>query len=279
MIDANEWIGRQVSDIQTIEAWPLNGLKSLIGPELQRDAVDARAAVHPCAHWLYFVPVTEQSGIDVDGHPKRGDFIPPLALPRRMWAKSAITFAGDIMLGDRIEKVSTIASVDQKSGKSGELVFLEIDHKYLQDSRLLRHETQTIVYRDHQRYEDSIFTQLADEMPQWSHPTRLGPVELFRYSAITFNAHRIHYDADYTRNVEGYPSIIVQGQFIATLALSRALAALGMPRCKKFTFKAVKPVFSEQTVFIEGRKSEDGKILAWARQEDGRLNMTAEIEL
>jgi len=279
MIDANEWVGRQISDTQTVEAWPLNGLKSLIEPQLQCDAVDARGAIHPCAHWLYFVPATEQSRIDVDGHPERGEFIPPLALPRRMWAKSAITFAGDIKLGDHIQKVSTVASVDQKSGRSGELVFLEIDNKYLLDNQLLRHEMQTIVYRDHQRYDDSIFTQLADEKPQWSHPTRLGAVELFRYSAITFNGHRIHYDGDYTRNVEGYPSIIVQGQFIATLALSRALVALGVPHCKKFTFKAVKPIFSEQTFFIEGRKNEDGKILAWARQEDGRVNMTAEIEL
>lgn len=273
-----EWLGRQVRDVQIIEVWPLNGLKSLIEPQAKCGAFDSTGSVHPCAHWLYFVPSVEQSEIDTDGHPKRGGFIPPLQLPRRMWAKSAITYHDEIKLGDRIEKVATISSINRKSGKSGELIFLEIDNKYLREKQLLRQEIQTIVYRDHQIYDDRIFSQHAHKKPDWSIAVNLGAVELFRYSAITFNGHRIHYDSDYTRQVEGYPTIIVQGQFIATLVLSYALSAIGKTRCKGFTFKAVKPIFSEQNFHIEGCQNDDGKISTWARQEDGRINMIAEIE-
>src|SRR5690606_15627298 len=106
-------------------------------------------------------------------------------------------------------------------------------NEYSKEGRVLREEEQTIVYRDHQDYDDSIFGLKAKPTPEWSFPETLSPTELFRYSAVTFNGHRIHYDADYTRDVEKYPAIIVQGQFIATLILSRCLAATGAGRCKR----------------------------------------------
>src|SRR5690606_21970670 len=123
-----------------------------------------------CAHWLYFVPAVPQSNIDIDGHPKRGDFIPPLPQARRMWAKSEITYHADMRVGDRIEKVATISSLEKKSGRSGDLIFLEIDNKYLRDGDLAREEKQTVVYRDHQPYDDSIFSAKAEEQAEWSFP-------------------------------------------------------------------------------------------------------------
>jgi len=122
MEDMKDWVGRQTSAVQVVEQWPLTGLDSLIGEQSECRAVDAAGVIHPCAHWLYFVPAVPQSNIDIDGHPKRGDFIPPLPQARRMWAKSEITYHADMRVGDRIEKVATISSLEKKSGKSGDLI-------------------------------------------------------------------------------------------------------------------------------------------------------------
>ncbi|PLC55312.1 acyl-CoA dehydrogenase [Pollutimonas nitritireducens] len=274
-----DWQGRQSTTTEVIEKWPLNGLGSLIDGRSNISAVDSSGAVHPCGHWLYFVPVVAQSEIDADGHPKRGGFIPPLPHARRMWAKSVITYHDDLLVGEQIHKTATISSIERKTGKSGELVFLGINNQYSQEGRILREEEQTIVYRDHQDYDDNIFTLKAKAAADWSFSGKLSSTELFRYSAVTFNGHRIHYDADYTREVEKYPAIIVQGQLIATLVLSHALAAAGVNRCKRFTFKAVKPLFVDRPFLIEGMRLFEGKIEAWAREKDGRVNMLAEIVL
>lgn len=274
-----DWKGRQHITKEIIETWPLNGLGSLINGRSNIPAVDSLGAVHPCAHWLYFVPAVPQTEIDIDGHPKRGSFIPPLPQSRRMWAKSVITYHHDLQAGAQVEKTATISSIETKTGKSGELVFLGINNRYSQEGRLLREEEQTVVYRDHQDYDDDIFTLKAKPGAQWSVPEQLNAAQLFRYSAVTFNSHRIHYDADYTRDVEKYPAIIVQGQFIATLVLNHALAAAGVTRCRQFTFKAVKPLFADRPFLIEGLRLGEDKIEAWAREEDGRVNMLAEIIL
>jgi len=281
MQDFKEWEGRQTQADETLEQWPLTGLASLIDESSAVGAVGEAGAIHPCAHWLYFTPAVPQSRIDVDGHPQRGGFIPPLPQARRMWAKSAISYHADMRVGEQVRKTATLSRIERKSGKSGDLVFVEIHNRYASVSgdRLLREEAQTVVYRDHQDFDDGIFRLRVEQAPEWSAPFRLGAVELFRYSAVTFNGHRIHYDPDYTRDVEKYPAIIVQGQLIATLLSSQALAHAGAARCRKFTFKAVKPLFVDQPFFVEGRRLPDGSIEAWARQEDGRINMTAEIEL
>jgi len=281
MQDFKDWEGRQTQADETLEQWPLTGLASLIDESSAVGAVGQAGALHPCAHWLYFTPSVAQSRIDVDGHPKRGSFIPPLPQARRMWAKSAITYHADMTLGQRVRKTATLSGVERKTGKSGDLVFVEIHNRYasVDGDILLREEVQTVVYRDHQDYDESLFKLRAEQAPEWSVPLQLGAVELFRYSAVTFNGHRIHYDPDYTRNVEKYPAIIVQGQFIATLLCSHALARAGATRCRKFAFKAVKPLFVDQPFFLEGRRLPTGAIEAWARQEDGRINMTAAIEL
>lgn len=274
----DQWLNKEVSDQALIEQWPLAGLNSV----LHRDnapAVSSDGAIHPCGHWLYFVPAVHQEQIDVDGHPKRGQFIPPFNQARRMWAKSVITYNKDMNVDDRVEKKSIISRIDKKTGKSGDLIFLEIKNIYSVQNQVAREELQTIVYRDHQEYDDGIFKSTVEETPQWSQMHQLGQVELFRYSAITFNGHRIHYDSEYTRNVEGYPDIIVQGQFIATLIMSKALAAESIAACKKFTFKAVKPIFVNRKFFIEGYRAGPNKIVAWAREESGLVNMTAEIEI
>lgn len=279
LANIEDWKGRQHIAQEIIETWPLNGLASLIDGRSDIPAVGAQGAVHPCGHWLYFVPAVPQQEIDLDGHPKRGSFIPPLPQSRRMWAKSVITFHHDLQVGAQVDKTATISSIETKTGKSGELVFLGINNKYVQEGRLLREEDQTVVYRDHQDYDDDIFTLKAKPNADWSVPEQLNAAELFRYSAVTFNSHRIHYDADYTRNVEKYPAIIVQGQLIATLVLNHALAAAGVTRCRQFTFKAVKPLFLDRLFLIEGLRIGDDKIEAWAREEDGRVNMLAEIIL
>ncbi|WP_417277056.1 FAS1-like dehydratase domain-containing protein [Castellaniella sp.] len=279
MSDFKSWVGRQVRATGVMEGWPLTGLASVIDEVTGFGAVTEEGVIHPCAHWLYFVPSAPGSKLGADGHPMRGDFIPPLPQVSRMWAKSAMEYAGPIRVGDQVEKISTLASIEQKQGKTGSLIFVEIDHEYRCDGSLVRGERQTLVYHDHRGYTDDVFTARANQSHDWSQEMRFDAVDLFRYSAVTFNGHRIHYDADYSRTVEGYPEIVVQGQLIATAILSQALSRVGVGSCRQFTFKAVKPIFCDQRFYVEGLVDSNGNATAWARQEDGRLNMTAEILL
>lgn len=279
MSDFKDWVGRRVRATGVVESWPLAGLAGVIDEISGVGAVAAKGDIHPCAHWLYFVPNVPGSRLGADGHPVRGDFIPPLPQVSRMWAKSVMTYASPVRVGERLEKISTLASIERKQGKTGSLVFVEIDNEYRCGDSLVRRERQTLVYHDHRAYKDSVFTERAGQNCDWSHEVQFGAVDLFRYSAVTFNGHRIHYDADYSRMVEGYPGIVVQGQLIATVILSQALSRSGVGSCRQFTFRAVKPIFCDQRFYVEGRVGDHGNIIAWARQEDGRLNMMAEILL
>ena len=244
-----KWLDKEMTNQSSIEQWPLGGLTSVLG-ENDVTCIGRDGAIHPCAHWLYFVPSVHRSEVDMDGHPKRGKFTPPLPHARRMWAKSVITYSRPLRVGDKVEKKSIISNLEKKSGKSGSLVFLDVKHIYSVQNTVAREELQTLVYRDHQDYDDDIFRSKVEQTPSWSQAMQLGHVDLFRYSAITFNGHRIHYDSDYTRNVEKYPGIIVQGQLIATLVMSKALTSESIAACNRYTFKAIKPLFLDRQFFI-----------------------------
>ena len=229
-------------------------------------------------HWLVFLPNVRQSEIGSDGHPKRGVFLPPIHdLPRRMWAGSRISFPTKLRVGENVSQRSTILSVKAKNGASGPLVFVTVRHEISNGSGAPAIiEEQDIVYRG---LEASAVKQDVPpvEIGAWQGSVRADPVMLFRYSALTFNSHRIHYDRDYATQVEGYPGLVVQGPLIAMLLLDLIRRSRPELRISTFSFRSVSPLFDGTRVSLNGKPPEtDGVVRLWASSDDGRLVMTAE---
>ncbi len=269
------WVGRTEVRNGTADAWPVEGLRALLDePGACANGMTAPSLVQ----WLYFAPTVGQSQIGEDGHPKRGGFLPPVEFPRRMWASSDITFHAPIRLGDPLKKTAEIADISLKQGESGALVFVKVANRYESGGTLVLEETQMLVYRD--LPPAGAATPVGKQVPQaalWSVPHRPDEAMVFRYSAVTFNAHRIHYDLAYATGVEGYPGVIVQGQLLATLML-RACEAHGSGRIRRFNFRGVQPVFAGEAVHAEGQARAGGYDL-WIRDGAGGLRMTGDVEL
>ncbi|MDP2737981.1 MAG: MaoC family dehydratase N-terminal domain-containing protein [Pseudorhodobacter sp.] len=268
------WIGRTETRQAAADAWPVEGLRAL----LDDPGVSAIGSKAPLlAQWLYFGPTVAQSQIGEDGHPKRGGFLPPVDLPRRMWAASDILFHAPIRIGEPLTKTSEIADISLKQGVRGPLVFVKVANRYKSGGVLLLEEIQTLVYRDHPPAGET--APAGKPVPQeaaWCVEHRPDETMLFRYSAVTFNAHRIHYDQPYATGVEGYPGVIVQGQLLATLMLQACEAHADRP-IRRFGFRGVQPVFVGETVFAEGSANANGFDL-WMRDEMGILRMTGTVE-
>ncbi len=268
------WMGRTEKRESTADAWPVEGLQALLdNPSVSSTGSEAP----PLAQWLYFGPTVAQSQIGEDGHPKRGSFLPPVELPRRMWAASDIRFHSPIRIGEPLRKTSEIADISLKQGESGALVFVKVAHRYESTAVLLLEETQTLVYRDHPLA--SVVPPAGKEAPlspMWSLQHCPDETMVFRYSAVTFNAHRIHFDRTYATGAEGYPGLVVQGQLLATLMLS-ACEAIAARQIRRFCFRGVQPVFTGETIFAEGRATSDGFDL-WIRDAMGVLRMTGAAE-
>lgn len=279
--DHSEWIGRSQETHDMISAGPIDRLSAT----LDRDDPAARRddAIPPLAHWLFFLPNARQSEIGPDGHPRRGGFMPPVHdLPRRMWAGSRITFHQDLRVGQSLRQRSTIASIKQKDGSSGSLVFVTVRHEYLPEDgdTILLTDEQDIVYRG---LEGAAVKQapMAEETDAaWTRTVEPDDVLLFRYSALTFNGHRIHYARDYVTKVEGYPGLVVHGPLIATLLIDLVRRNMPDARIRTFAFRAVSPLFDIDTIHLNGTAPDaDGQVRLWATNGEGRLAMKAEARV
>ena len=239
------------------------------------------AAAPDGIHWCLCLPDAATADLDGDGHPARGGFLPPVELPRRMWAASALTFHAPILAGDVIARRSTIARIEAKHGASGRLVFVDIDHATHAAGNLAVAERQTLVYREAAgpSAPDVQHTAVPSSGPGWDWQLNLTPDPrlLFRYSALTFNTHRIHYDQPYAAAVEGYAGLIVHGPLIATLLLGLAAQGLGPNRLASFAFRSVAPAIASEPLTL-GMRSGDPLTLS-ARVGDGREVMTATVRL
>jgi len=238
-------------------------------------------ALPPLWHWIYFWSVCRQSEVGADGHPQRGGFLPPVPLPRRMWAGGRLRFAAPLPIGAAAEKVSRIASVDVKQGRTGALAFVTVQHTVRHQGQLCLTEEHDIVYRDlPQPGAPVVLPKSAPGDARWSRRVEPDPVLLFRYSALTFNGHRIHYDRSYVTGVEGYPGLIVHGPLIATLLAD--LVAREMPQAvmREFNFRSVGTLFDTEPFTLCGKPAADGKSVAlWAHNERGELAMQADASL
>lgn len=228
-------------------------------------------------HWCLCTPDTPTAGLGTDGHPAGGGgFLPPSPLPRRMWASSAVTFHAPIRLGAAVERVSTVAEVTEKTGGSGKLLFVEVDHRTSADGALAVEERQTLVYRAPPAPGSTPPppTPAANERWDWRRELVPAPPLLFRYSALTFNTHRIHYDLAYARGQEGYPGLVVHGPLMASLLLDLADRELGTDRLASFRFRAVAPAFADAPLMLLGRV-EGNAVTLRVQGADGRKHVAA----
>jgi 3-methylfumaryl-CoA hydratase len=248
---------------------------------LDRPAPRAGEALAPGWHWLHFHEVVEAGRLGRDGHPAPGVLLPDTGLPRRMWAGGELAASAPLPLGRPATRRTTIGAPARKTGRSGPLAFVSAEHRVEGAAGPALVERQDLVYRadpDPAAPPPEPVPAPTDEAARrdW----RLGPTALFRYSALTFNGHRIHYDADYARGVEGYAGLVVHAPLLATLMLEIAREARPerfAPHFEgRFAFRAVAPVFADEP-FAACARPDDGGLALWVRAGDGRLVMRGRL--
>jgi 3-methylfumaryl-CoA hydratase len=271
--DLRRWIGKTAVAEDRVTATPARALAAT----LDRDATfNTGDPLPPPWHWLYFLTMEPLSDAGSDGHPKRGGFLPPVPLPRRMWAGSRMEFFRPLRVGDAIRRESRIAAVNVKEGRSGTLVFVTVRHEITAGAERVLVDEHDIVYRDLQKPASAPVPKMAPNDHVWIREIHPTPVLLFRYSALTFNSHRIHYDFPYVTGVEGYPGLVVHGPLLATLLLDLLLRQRPDARVTHFEFRAVSPLFDDAPFAVCGRLDGDGgNVALWAKGNDGRLAMDA----
>ena len=274
------WLGRTEQRHDVMSAASLNGLAAT----LDRDDPEVQPGTEapPLAHWMCFAPTARQSQLGPDGHASRGGFLPPIELPRRMWAGGRLQFHHALRVGDAITRHSRVARIDAKSGRSGALAFVTVQHEVHGPRGLAINEEHDIVYREAaQPGASGALPQRADTDETFSRAIVPDPVLLFRYSALTFNGHRIHYDRTYVTEVEGYPGLIVHGPLIATLLMDLLRRHRPEATVRRFEFAAVRPLFDLHPFTLCGR-FDDGdarRLRLWTRDHEGMLTMRASAEI
>ena len=282
MTSLQDWISRTETTHDVVTLAPCAALAATLDwPDGTRPA--AGSPLPALWHWLYFLPIYPHSEIGPDGHPQRGGFMPPVPLPRRMWAASDFVFHEPLCVGDTLSRRSTIADVQEKTGRTGNLIFVQVRHELRcngADAVALT-ENQHVVYRAAAAPSDVAPTPTAaPAQSQWERRIVPDDVLLFRYSALTFNGHRIHYDRKYVMEVEGYPGLVVHGPLIATLLMDLLRREWPEAVVRAFTFKAVRPTFDIHPFSVHGQPSADGKtVRLWGRDHEGWLTMDATATL
>jgi 3-methylfumaryl-CoA hydratase len=269
------WIGKQETLHDQVTRFPIAALSAT----LDRDdpAPAAGDPLPPLWHWLYFLPTARQSILGPDGHPARGGFLPPVPLPRRMWAGGRFTFHQPLRVDEAITRVSTVQDVTVKHGRNGALCFVLVRHEVAGANGLALVEEHDIVYRDApQPGEAPAVPRPVRTDDVWQRDIHPSDPLLFRYSALTFNSHRIHYDRRYVTETEGYPGLIVHGPLIATLLIDLVRRNTDRP-VASFRFRAVSPLFDIAPFSVHGARDGKGGAALWARNATGHLAMEAEV--
>ena len=276
-MNLKEWIGRSETITDVATATPYAGLSATLDRSPERPPVGT--PLPALWHWLYFLPVYRQSEVGPDGHAKRGGFMPPVPLPRRMWAGSQVDFHQPLRIGDTLTRLSTIVNVSEKSGRTGPLVFVKMRHEIRRngETEIALTDFHDIVYREAPQPDDvAPSPQRAPDGAVWERKCVPDDVLLFRYSALTFNGHRIHYDRRYVTEVEGYPGLIVHGPLIATLLLDLLRHHRPDAEVARYEFRAVRPTFDINHFFVCAEPQADGKTFhLWAKDHEGWLTMDA----
>lgn len=269
------WLGRTLEQSDALTSGLLQRFRATI------DSDESGEVAPQCIHWCLCLPDAATAELGQDGHPKRGGFMPPVALPRRMWATSNLTFHTPLTVGVNVTRRSIIAGIVEKQGTSGPLVFVTLEHETLADGALAISERQSVVYREAPIAATPAATDNSiANISMWPIYRTITPSEplLFRYSALTFNSHRIHYDQPYATREEGYGGLIVHGPLIATLLVDLAAREFGRNALKQFSMRAQSPASAGEPLHLVA-KAEEGNVLLAALGNDGRTIMTAHAEI
>jgi 3-methylfumaryl-CoA hydratase len=269
------WIGKTEAATDLITPTPMAGLAATLDIESPRPR--AGDFVPPLWHWLYFLEIRRQSELGVDGHAKLGGFLPPIPLPRRMWAGGRLEFRRPLQVGEMYSRTSRITDVQHKEGRSGSLVFVTVRHEIGSTGGIALTEEQDLVYRTNAEPGDPpAAPRPAPAGAVWERAVQADDVLLFRYSALTFNAHRIHYDRRFATETEGYAGLVVHGPLIATLLLDLLRRNMHDAEVARFEFRSVSPLFDVAPFILRGKPESDGKTVAlWAAGPSNALAMTA----
>ncbi|TPL54379.1 MaoC family dehydratase N-terminal domain-containing protein [Mesorhizobium sp. B2-4-6] len=264
-----KWVGRtrEVEDIVTPRL--VASFEATLGPHAAR-----RDEAPPGLHWCLTPDIADASELGPDGHAAKGGFLPPVPLPRRMWAGSDIRLLAPIRSGDTIRRRSTLGVVEEKQGRTGRLTFVTVHHEISNAAGPVVEEDQIIVYRPAEV--GMAPPTLPDPRSPASHEriVNVDPVLLFRYSALTFNGHRIHYDAPYATNVEHYPGLVIHGPLQATLLMNFAAVIAGQaPR--RFSFRGMRPAIGPQTLLLSGTAHGKDEMEMEVRASDGHVTVKA----
>ena len=290
--DLKRWIGRTETRDDIVSPQPVIGLAATLDRE--RLEAPAGAPLPALWNWLYFLPMHRQSELGADGHAKRGGFLPPVPLPRRMWAGSRLQWHAPLRVGDTVRRTSTIADVTVKQGRSGDLCFVRVHHRIDGPQGTAIDEEHDIVYRpmppaaapaaagpagtaDSGASHGAAGSAGAQaERAPWQRDIVPDDTLLFRYSALTFNGHRIHYDRRYVTEVEGYPGLIVHGPLMATLLMELATTHDARP-VSRFAFRALSPIFDTAPFSVCGEPDGTAGARLWIRGPRGETAMSAEV--
>lgn len=270
------WVGREIVRKDVLSVFPAQALAAALDREQLPEAGDV---LPPAWQWLYFKETPLARNTNIDGHPRTGNFLPPVPLPRRMWAAGEFTSERPLLIGQPAQQRSVISAVELKQGSSGTLVFVTVKHQLSQSGELCCLEKQHLVYR---------------EMPSAPSPAPAGrpapagadfkvsfyadSVLLFRYSALTYNAHRIHYDRNYAVNQEHYPGLVVHGPLLATLLAEQVSRHFPGVSVRHFIFRAIRPAFEGEQLRLCGRRDGD-QIELWTVNQAGFVTMQATATL
>tara|TARA_B100000686_G_scaffold303637_1_gene340630 strand:+ start:77 stop:940 length:864 start_codon:yes stop_codon:yes gene_type:complete len=272
------WIGKSETLIDEITVPPIWGFYDVLDQNKKPENGDI---IPYGSHWCFFLPHVPMKEVGPDGHPKRGGFMPdPKGLPRRMFAGSRLSFVKEIKIGDQVTKHQEISSVTEKIGKSGQLVFVKVKETYSTNGSPAIFQENDIVYRGppDPSAQRSHTAKKSNNKPSWKETIKPDPVMLFKYSAITFNGHRIHYDRHYTTLEEGYPGLVVHGPLTATLLMNFCVNKINSKQLNYFSFRAIAPLFDIEPFTLNAvpkEKNENIWIL-WAENSNGEMCMTAE---
>ncbi len=271
MSEFEDWVGRSQSVTDVLEPARSNALSVALGGEGDLKAGDPLPLLH---HWLYFWDVKPPAGLGVDGHPAKGGFLPPVPLPRRMWAGGRLTFHKPLLLGAEVTRTSTICAVKEKTGRTGRLVFVTVRHDLDAGEGIAVSEEQDLVYREPAAgVLPAPVPTPAPDVP-WVEDVDPNTVLLFRYSALTMNGHRIHYDRPYAMGEESYPGLVVHGPLQATLLIQLAARNLDAP-ITGFEFRGQQPAFEGVPLHVCGEPT-DGGAEVWTQQGADK-NMVATV--
>jgi len=269
-----QWEGRQETAGDTIEPAKVRAMAATL--DWERAPEPGEELPRPW-HWLYFLPAVRQSKIGRDGHPERGGFLPPVPLPRRMWASGSVEFLAPLRIGDQATRTSTVKSVTHKRGGTGDLVFVTLEHEIAVAGTPVIRERQHLVYREDPDPNAPPPRPVSPPAAaQFGREWTPDPVLLFRYSALTFNGHRIHYDRDYAMREEGYAGLVVHGPLSATLLLDLVRAQCPGQAIGYYDYRAVRPLIDGAPFRVEGCRTEGGLDL-WVVDHSGAVTMQASV--